>query len=181
MKGRIIFAAMFFLASLSVFAGNGGPKNNDDDASIGLNVGNKAPEIIEQGVDGKELKLSSLKGQLVLIDFWASWCGPCRRENPNVVQAYEKYKDKKFKNGNGFTVFSVSLDKSKEAWEKAIADDNLSWKFHVSDLKCVAVEICHDLRSSFNPFKFPDDGDGVIIARNLRGPLLEQALNNLLK
>jgi thiol-disulfide isomerase/thioredoxin len=181
MKGRIIFAAMFFLASLSVFAGNGGPKNNDDDASIGLNVGNKAPEIIEQGVDGKELKLSSLKGQLVLIDFWASWCGPCRRENPNVVQAYEKYKDKKFKNGNGFTVFSVSLDKSKEAWEKAIADDNLSWKFHVSDLKWWQSKyaMIYGVRSI--PSNFLIDGDGVIIARNLRGPLLEQALNNLLK
>ncbi len=92
-------------------------------------VGEKAPDIELPGVDGKPVRLSSLKGNVVLLDFWASWCGPCRKENPYTVEIYNEYKDK------GFTIYSVSLDQSKDKWKKAIAADELSWPNHVSDLR----------------------------------------------
>jgi thiol-disulfide isomerase/thioredoxin len=84
---------------------------------VGNNIGDQAPELAVKNPDGKLIKLSSLKGKYVLIDFWASWCGPCRRENPNVVAAYAKYKEAKFKKAKGFEIYSVSLDKNMNAWK----------------------------------------------------------------
>lgn len=133
-----------------------------------------APEIALKTPAGKVLKLSSLRGKYVLIDFWASWCGPCRRENPNVVNLYKKYKDK------GFTIYSVSLDQDANAWKQAIAADGLEWPNHVSDLMGWNTPMTALYGFSGIPYTVLLDKEGNIIETNLRGSALEQKLVELI-
>lgn len=138
-----------------------------------LAEGNVAPEISLPNPNGKVINLSDLRGKYVLVDFWASWCKPCRRENPNVVRAYQKYKSK------GFEILSVSLDKNKSAWVNAIKADNMTWK-HVSDLKFWNSEAAQKYGVSSIPFTLLLDPDGKIVAKNLRGEALHNTLAKLL-
>ena len=137
--------------------------------------GMQAPEIAMKDPEGNERRLSALKGNVVLIDFWASWCGPCRRENPNVVKLYEKYHDQ------GFEIFSVSLDKAKDAWLRAINDDHLSWPNHVSDLNGWTSSGGKTYGISSVPSTVLVDRYGKVVARNLRGAELENKLQELLE
>lgn len=140
-----------------------------------LSVGKSAPDIKLPNPDGNDMALSELRGQVVLLDFWASWCRPCRRENPTVVAAYDKYKEK------GFTVFSVSLDQTAPKWVAAIEQDNLKWDGHVSDLKGwgSSASALYGVRSI--PQTFLIGRDGNIVAKNLRGSALERKLAELLE
>ena len=144
---------------------------------IGQNLGDAAPEIAMANPKGKEMKLSDLRGSYVLIDFWASWCGPCRRENPSVVRAFDKYRKAKFKDADGFEVFSVSLDSDVPRWEAAIKKDDLSWKHHVSDLKKWDNEAAAMYGVSSIPMSFLVDPNGIIVAKNLRGIELHRQLD----
>lgn len=143
-------------------------------------VGNKAPEIALAGVNGDTLRLSSLRGKVVLIDFWASWCGPCRKENPNVVEVYNKYKKTRFRNAKGFEVFSVSLDREEGKWKEAIKSDGLIWKNHVWDKQNLAGTLYN---VQYIPSAFLIDGDGKIVAmgEECRGLRLHVQLDNLKK
>jgi thiol-disulfide isomerase/thioredoxin len=117
--------------------------------------------------------LSSLRGKIVLVDFWAQWCRPCRIENPNIVDAYQKYKDK------GFEVYGVSLDRSRENWLQGIEEDGLPWT-HVSDLEYWQSEAARTYNINAIPASFLLDEEGRIIAKDLRGPLLHQKLKEIL-
>lgn len=137
-------------------------------------IGTQAIEFVQNDTTGNPVSLSSFKGKYVLVDFWASWCKPCRQENPNVVDAFQKYNQK------NFTVLGVSLDRSRDPWLQAIRDDKLTWT-HVSDLKFWNNEVAARYKVSSIPQNFLIDPNGKIIAKNLRGEELQSRLQELLK
>lgn len=134
-----------------------------------LMIGSVAPDIVQLTPEGESFDLKSLRGKVVLLDFWASWCGPCRKENPNVVKVYNKYKNQ------GFEILGISLDNNKERWLKAIAADQLTWP-HVSDLKKWSSQVARDYNVSSIPATYLIDEEGKILAKNLRGRALENKL-----
>ena len=145
---------------------------------IGTNIGDKAPMLSYNNPNGEQMSLSDIKNKLILIDFWASWCGPCRRENPNLVDAYKKYNKIKFKEGNGFEIYSLSLDKKQEAWVKAINQDQLFWEYHVSDLGGWQSEGSQKYGIRSIPSNVIINGKGIIIAKNLKGQALHRFLDS---
>jgi peroxiredoxin len=140
-----------------------------------VRAGKPAPDIVLPNPEGTNMTLSSLKGKVVLLDFWASWCRPCRANNPEVVSLYNQYKNQ------GFTVFSVSLDQNKEAWVKAIKDDKLSWPYHVSELRQWQGRYNEIYGIDAIPRTFLIDKNGIIVAINLQGDQLKNKVAELLK
>ena len=138
-----------------------------------LSIGVEAPDIILPTPNGEVAKLSDLRGKIVLVDFWASWCKPCRLENPNVVKAFKKY------NAKGFEVFGVSLDQNRENWIEAIEADGLKWT-QVSDLQFWSSSVVKLYDIQGIPFAVLLDREGKIIAKNLRGDELEAKLEEIL-
>ncbi|WP_199139345.1 TlpA disulfide reductase family protein [Pedobacter sp. ASV12] len=138
-----------------------------------VQIGQQAPDFTINGLDGKPVHLADFKGKYVLLDFWASWCGPCRNENPNVVKAYNKYKNR------NFTILGISLDKDKSAWEQAIKQDGLTWN-HAGELKDFEGPTVRLYQVEAIPSSFLLDPNGKIVAKNLRGEELDAFLNKTL-
>jgi thiol-disulfide isomerase/thioredoxin len=168
MKKLLLLVIVLVITSTLVFS-----------QSSSLKIGETAPEIRLPTPDGNTIALSSLRGKVVLIDFWASWCPPCVKEQPVLSELYAEYKNANFKNGNGFEIYAVSLDNKKENWERIINKFNTEW-IQVSDLKFWLSPVAGTYNLQDVPSNFLIDGKGKIIAKNLHGDELDQFLSSLL-
>jgi len=179
----LLLSAFGFIIGGAVFNLNGSTSNVlNVGPPVGVNIGNTAPDLSFKNPEGKEIRLSSLRGSVVLLDFWASWCRPCRMENPNVVSAYNKYSKAKFKDAKGgFTIYNVSLDMKKDAWVDAIKKDGLVWENHVSDLGGWGSQAAAIYGVQSIPANYLIDAKGVIVAKNLRGTELDAQIEKLVK
>lgn len=178
---------MLLLFSLLLASCNNNSKDSEvkdrSEALKGIAVGTElselAPEIKLQNTKGEEKKLSDLRGKVVLVDFWASWCPPCRKENPVLVKAYAEFKSKTFSVGEGFEIVSVSLDKDEAKWLEAVDADGLSWEYNLGDMKGAKSQPALDYTVRKVPSNFLLDKNGVIIAKDLRGEELVEKLRSL--
>lgn len=149
----------------------------------GVAVGQMAPEVAMPNPQGDTLRLSSLRGNIVLLDFWASWCRPCRMDNPHVRATYHAYKDTAFAHADGFRVFSVSLDRAGggAAWKKAIEQDQLDWPWHVGAVETGINTAANTYQVRFIPTNVLIDAEGKVIATDVHGNALDAALNGLIE
>lgn len=157
------------------------PAQKRNTPKTGIEIGDIAPNIMMQDVNGSTLSLYDLRGNIVLITFWAAWCRPCRHENKEIAEIFRTFQNEKFDNGAGFRIFSVSLDKNRENWISAIKNDGMVWSEHVSNLNGWESPVAktYDIRSI--PANLLIDKDGVIISKNANVDRLEEILNQLIE
>jgi peroxiredoxin len=179
-KLKVLILLVFIPFAVGLSTGSIPDKENSK--PVPPKVGDMAPDIVLLSTDrSTTYKLSDLRGKMVLVNFWASLVAPCRFENPNILRAYQQFATKSFKSGNGFVVFSVSIDTELDSWKTAIAKDNLVWPYHVSDLKGYDSEVVNEYGVKAIPFNYLVDGTGKVIAINLRGAELSKVLLENLK